>query len=137
MNVTKDVIADLLPLYEAGEASADTRALVEAYLREHPGTLKPGSVDAMLKAEATSLPEREQRAALERTRSLLRWRTILFALAIGSNLTAFSFTFSSDEGITWIMWRDAPGMGFILLGISAVSWLAYFRVLKQLQVSGM
>jgi hypothetical protein len=137
MNVTKNVIADLLPLYEAGECSADSRALVEQYLKEHPEMRAGTPVDAMLKAETAPRPEREQRAALERTRSLLRWRTLLFALAIGSNLTAFSFTFSSGEGITWIMWRDAPAMGFILLGIAAVSWLAYFRVLKKLQVSGM
>ena len=137
MNVTKDVIADLLPLYEADEASADTRALVEAYLKEHPGALKAASVDAMLKAEPVSRPAREQRAALERTRSLLRLRTILFAVALGANLMTFSFSFSSDEGIAWIMWRDAPGLGAILMAVSAVCWLAYFRVLNQLRVSGM
>jgi len=32
MEVTRDVILDLLPLYVADEASADTRALVEEYL---------------------------------------------------------------------------------------------------------
>ena len=36
MEVTKDVILDLLPLYSADEASADTRALVEEYLAAHP-----------------------------------------------------------------------------------------------------
>ena len=37
MNISPDVISDLLPLYLAGEASAGTRALLEEYLREHPG----------------------------------------------------------------------------------------------------
>ena len=32
MEVTREVILDLLPLYLADEASADTRTLVEAYL---------------------------------------------------------------------------------------------------------
>ena len=137
MNVTRNVIADLLPLYEAGEASADTRALVEAYLKEHPDMRAEASVDAILKAEPASRPEQEQRAALERTRSLLRRRPLLFALAIGSNLMTFSFAFSSSEGITWLMWRDAPGIGAILLAFSAVCWLAYFRVNKKLRVSGM
>jgi heme/copper-type cytochrome/quinol oxidase subunit 4 len=36
MNVTRDVMNDLLPLYFSGEASAGTRALVEQYFREHP-----------------------------------------------------------------------------------------------------
>jgi hypothetical protein len=137
MNVTKNVIADLLPLYEAGEASADTRALVEQYLKEHPEMRAGTPVDAMLKAETATRPEHEQRAALERTRSLLRLRTLLFGVAVFTNLMTFSFTFSSDEGITWIMWRDAPGVGFILLVLSAISWLAYFRVNKKLTVSGM
>ena len=137
MNVTKDVIADLLPLYEAGEASADTRALVEHYLKEHPDMRAEASVDAILKAEPASRPEQEQRAALERTRSLLRWRHILFALAIGANLMTFSFAFSSSDGLTWFMWRDAPGMGAILMVVSAVCWLGYFRVEKKLRVSGM
>ena len=91
----------------------------------------------MLSRHESPRPEHEQRAALERTRSLIKRRTLLFALAIFTNLSAFSFTFSSGEGITWIMWRDAPGMGFLLLAISAVSWLAYFRVEKKLKVSGM
>ena len=37
MKITRDVVTDLLPLYVAGEASADTRALVEEYLLEDPG----------------------------------------------------------------------------------------------------
>ena len=32
--VTKDMVRDLLPVYLAGEASADTRAVVEAFLAE-------------------------------------------------------------------------------------------------------
>ena len=34
MNVTREVILDLLPLYLAGEASPATRALVEEYLKQ-------------------------------------------------------------------------------------------------------
>ena len=36
MKITRDVVTDLLPLYESGEASPDTRALVEAYFRPDP-----------------------------------------------------------------------------------------------------
>ena len=36
MNITRDVINDLLPVYLAGDASADTRALLEDYLRRDP-----------------------------------------------------------------------------------------------------
>ena len=36
MNVTREVVVDLLPLYVSGEASPATRALVEAWLRDDP-----------------------------------------------------------------------------------------------------
>jgi hypothetical protein len=36
MNITRNVILDLLPLYVANEVSADTRALVEEYLETDP-----------------------------------------------------------------------------------------------------
>lgn len=36
MEIARDVILDLLPLYLAGEVSADTRALVENYLETDP-----------------------------------------------------------------------------------------------------
>ena len=36
MNVKRDVITDLLPVYFSGEASEDTKQLVEIYFRENP-----------------------------------------------------------------------------------------------------
>ncbi len=36
MNVTREVILDLLPLYLAGESSAETQALVKEYLDNDP-----------------------------------------------------------------------------------------------------
>ncbi len=36
MDITRNVILDLLPLYVANEVSADTRALVEKYLEADP-----------------------------------------------------------------------------------------------------
>src|SRR5512140_1348056 len=36
MKATRDVITDLLPLYFSGEASADTRAMVEEYFAADP-----------------------------------------------------------------------------------------------------
>jgi hypothetical protein len=36
MEVTRNVILDLMPLYLAGEASPETKALVEEYLKKDP-----------------------------------------------------------------------------------------------------
>ena len=36
MNITREVVTDLLPIYFSGEASGDTRVLVEDYFRQDP-----------------------------------------------------------------------------------------------------
>ena len=36
MNITREVVTDLLPIYFAGEASGDTKVLVEDYFRQDP-----------------------------------------------------------------------------------------------------
>ena len=36
MRITEDVMNDLLTLQLSGEASADTRSLIESYARENP-----------------------------------------------------------------------------------------------------
>ena len=36
MNITREIVKDLLPLYAAGEASEESRAAVEEWLRTDP-----------------------------------------------------------------------------------------------------
>lgn len=84
--VTKDVVRDLLPVYLAGDASADTRAVVEAFLA------KDAELREIVEAAGTySLPPLEAPASLE-VQSLERTRRLLgrknfwlgFALVITS-----------------------------------------------------
>src|SRR4029453_17857458 len=80
-NITRDVIADLWPIYDAGEASTDTRAIVEEFLAADPefaATLraKPninGGVTVPLDIEA---------ASLKRTRNLVRGNSWLRGLRL-------------------------------------------------------
>ena len=51
MNVTKDIINDLIPLYVANECSADTRALVDEYLQRNPQ-----QAEELRRIMATSVP---------------------------------------------------------------------------------
>jgi len=69
--VTKDLVRDLLPVYLAGDASADTRAVVEAFLA------KDAELRAIAEAAGNySLPPLEPPASLE-VRSLERTRRLL------------------------------------------------------------
>ena len=44
MNVTREVVTDLLPIYFSGEASGDTKVLVEDYFRQDPDFEQPRDV---------------------------------------------------------------------------------------------
>ena len=68
MEVTRDVILDLLPLYLSGEASADTQVLVKEYLARDPDLARlaqqwqermPGLPPAPVRPDAQALAYRE------------------------------------------------------------------------------
>lgn len=86
MTVTRDVVLDLLPIYLAGEASADTQALVAEHLerdadlaklaqswRKNLATPPPVAVDAEAQARAF---HRAQRLILVRTLGLAALITV-------------------------------------------------------------
>lgn len=85
MEITRDVILDLLPLYLAGEVSTDTRALVERYLEADPEL-----ADAAKELAAMELPEdipipvskEDQMQAYKDAQRLLFRRTVIWAAVI-------------------------------------------------------
>jgi hypothetical protein len=68
--LTRDVVTDLWPLYASGEASADTHALVDAFLAEDPEFARrirdEASAD-VLKTGAPLLPADHEKETLLRT----------------------------------------------------------------------
>ena len=125
MNVTKDIINDLIPLYAANECSADTRALVEEYLQRNPrqaeelrrimNTPIPGAVPP-----AKDLDEVH---AFREARRLVRRRSWLMAFAIFFSLTPLSFVFANGQ--TWWLLRDATGSALVYAAIGVVFWIIY------------
>ena len=91
MDITRDVILDLLPLYLADEVSADTRALVEQYLKEYPEL-----ADIAKESEAMKLPEDESFTlnqedmmnAYKEAKRFMFWRTIVLAAIISFSTLA-------------------------------------------------
>lgn len=135
MTVTRDVVLDLLPLYLADEASADTRALVEAFLATDPQLAR---IAREGHAEGGGPPAPDDtlaRASLSRTRRLLLRRQVAFGLALALTLMPFSFAFA-DNRLVWAMWRDAPmGATMCALG-AAVCWGWFARVRAALLAPG-
>jgi hypothetical protein len=137
MKITRNVIADLMPLYEAGEASADTRELVEAFLKADPTLLAAPPVDQALKSAPAPPVELERRRALERTVSLLKKRQMFFAMALCFTLMPLSVAGSSSEGVTWMMWRDAPEAARAFAAGAVVCWAFFLRARHQLRATGL
>ncbi len=129
MTVTRDVILDLLPLYFAGQVSADTKKLVDEFLQTDPDFARMSQrFDAVLKDHG-SLPEPavSERRAFERTRLLLRYRNQTIGLAVAYSLMPFAFVFRHGH-VDWILLRDKPAVGvaFALTGIAC--WVAAYVI---------
>ena len=85
MEITRDVILDLLPLYLAGEASYDTRLLVEKYLETDPELAsiakQPMTID-VTDDIPVSLNEEDEMEAYKEAKRMMFWRTIIVAVVI-------------------------------------------------------
>jgi len=125
MNVTKEIINDLIPLYVANECSADTRALVEDYLQRNPQ-----QVEELRRVMATSVPQAvpstgnlDEMRSFREARRRLRRRSWLMAFAIFFSLAPFSF-FSTGERTWWLL-RDAPASAAVYASLGVVCWIIY------------
>src|SRR5690348_12676659 len=98
MNVTRNVVTDLLPTYFAGEASPDTKELVEAFFRADPEFARLALEKSRLAVELPAMqpPPNAEGEALARTKRALSKRTWLMALAIFCTLTPFSIAFDGS-----------------------------------------
>jgi hypothetical protein len=100
MEITKNVILDLLPLYSANEVSADTRALVEEYLETDKDLAKVAQqLAAMEKPKDIPVPlsQDDKVKAFKKARRLRILFTIIIAAAI-----------SMIMGITLLMFFLSP-----------------------------
>lgn len=130
MNVTRDVMNDLLPVYFSGEASEDTRTLMEEYFRENPefermarGAAKP--LDALRGVTAAAPEAEKEKRDLECVRGALRRNKMFFGLALFFTLAPLAFVYSHGH-ITWMMVRNAPWDAAIYWSLSVVLWFLYF-----------
>ena len=136
MNVTRDVVIDLLPAYLSGEASADTRALIEEMAAREPAVARIIESARREDREPTLkqplvLPLDLERETMSRTRTLLHWRGWTLSLAIMSTLLPFSFEFPADHASFWLV-RDPRSR--LLWVLAAALWLAYVLIGRRLRV---
>jgi hypothetical protein len=135
MNVTREVVTDLLPIYFSGEASGDTKVLVEDYFRQDPDFERIArSAAAPLETLRAAAPiaagsEKEKRD-LESVLWGLRRRTWLFGVSLFLTLAPLSFDFSHGH-IVPLMLRGSPWHAAFDWSLAAVLWFLYFARLRR------
>ena len=139
MNITRNVITDLLPLYLEGEASPDTQALIEEFFIQDPTFAQ-----LVQEEQKTHLPvgdlsptlsKETEMVTLEKTKKLLRQRSLMMAFGIVFTLWAVSFHFDS-AGLVW-MWSGTPIIAVIFLIIGLAFWAGYLHTLRRVKESGL
>jgi hypothetical protein len=138
MTITRDIVIDLLPLYAAGEASADTRRLVEAFVSQDPSTarlLRALQHDQPEGGTPVEPPATLERVAVDRTRAMVKRRTWTMGLAIVFTLLPVTFAFKGGQ-IVFFMLRDQPAS--VLFWVSAAFlWWQHARLTRALRVTGL
>ena len=139
MNVTREVILDLLPVYLSGEASPATRAFVEEYLKQDPELaqrIRLQWAENFAKVAPSGLhPDLELRS-LSRTRRLLGLQRWLFGFGIFFVALSLSNE-SSFEG--WhlkefhFLLRDYPVEFGICLVLGVACWSAFYLIRRRLR----
>jgi hypothetical protein len=134
MEISRDVIVDLLPLYAAGEASQATKKLVDGYLQKDQDLKKV--VDALRKSDpAMAVESNESRAELrsfQRTRLLVQLRSVLVGAAFFFTLAIFTFWWDGDS-VTWLL-QALPRVVQTFMVAAVVLWVAafYFEILRDI-----
>jgi hypothetical protein len=120
MNITRPVIVDLWPVYLSGEASIETRALVEDFLREDPDLAQQLRRELALPSVAVPLsPDHEARALASMRRRLHGFPWLLF-IAMFLSMSAFGRIVSDTS------WDVSPRNFIIVASMAAACWSAYF-----------
>jgi hypothetical protein len=140
VNITRDVVIDLLPVYESGDASADTRAIVDEFVRsdaEFARIVKAARAPARPRAAVVSPEAHVERAAVSRTRQALKRQSWTLGLAIFFTLVPFSFADFTWQGreVDFFMWRDEPGSRLFLLS-AVYLWWSYWRQTRAMKTAG-
>jgi hypothetical protein len=129
MSITRAIILDLWPAYVSDEASADTRALVDAFLRDDPEFARMLRENPMSGAATPTLPPDVETNAFARARRRLRGFPWLLQLAMFFSFVAFARIVSDTS------WDVSPRNFIIAAGLAAVFWTAFLVTLWRMRSS--
>ena len=122
MEVSQDVIMDLLPLFVTQEGSEGTQKLVDEYMRLEPDFAATSlKLTRTLRGMHDPLPcpaEKLQEESFQRTRRAMKRDNILLGFGIAYLAAPFSFFFAGSH-VTWFMLHSDPwqALFFVVAGL--------------------
>ena len=141
MDVPRSVVADLLPLYVAGELSPETLTFVEAYISKDPELAKLlqelRTEDPFAQVNIAGLRPELALRSLQRTRKLIGWQRRLFAFGLFFTLISLSFEFSFADGRLkefHFLMRDSPWIFGSSLVLGVLCWIIYVALQRRLRI---
>jgi hypothetical protein len=130
MDVSTAIVSDLWPVYASGDASPDSRALVESFLAADPElarTLRESSGMAFGVTKAPALPPDHELKTLALTRQRLWGHLWLLQLALLFSCFAFGRIVSDTS------WDVSPRNFIITASLAAAFWIAFFASLIRIR----
>ncbi len=139
MNVTREVITDLLPLYFSGEASADTVAMVDEFFRQDPEfahlARRMSDVREKLVRDVPAPEAAMEKSVLKKTRAMVQTRNLWLGFAFA--YTMLPLLCYKKQGQWWFMVRDSPEMAKMFFFFGFFCWVAYMFYYMKLRKSGL
>ncbi len=135
--ITPAIIQDLLPVYLAGDASEDTRRVIEEGLESDPALRE--LLNALSQPAADAAPADELAVAewqsVQRTRDLLRRRNLRLALAAA--LTVLLGAAIVVDGGLLSPLRDYLPPAILLYSLTLASWASFLATCRSLAPTGL
>ena len=130
MKITREVVTDLLPIYFSGDASSDTKSLVEEYFHENPDFERMARsagtpLETLRTAPSLTAGAEKEKRDLESVRCGLDRRKWLFGLSLFLTLSPLTFYFTHGHLFSLM------GPGFFWeaafdWSMAALFWFLYF-----------
>jgi hypothetical protein len=138
MTVPRNVVRDLLPLYASGEASAETRQLVEDWVKTDPELARELVVrDDRPSTLVTARPRGDELiSVISQTKKLLRRRALYLALAFTFTALPVLGLIYRLQGVHFPLER-IPAIEVICIVSAVVFWTLFAKTLKRGRVAGL
>ena len=134
MKITRDIVKDLLPVYLAGDASADTRALLEDWLHTDPELAAQVAQARRIDLPIVPAPSpTAEKRSLDRTRRYLRGRSVVLGMAVYFSTLPLTVTFGSN-GFRGLLLHDWLARLPVII-VAAALWVIYWRMSRRLTAS--